>query len=55
MSDNGVGLPKDLNINTADSLGLKIIQTLTNQLEGNLTNLKPEKGSSIEISFPKKI
>ena len=55
MSDNGVGLPKDLNVNTADSLGLKIIQTLTNQLEGNLTNLKPEKGSSIEISFPKKI
>ena len=36
VQDNGVGLPPDLDIHNADSLGLQLVSLLTKQLEGNL-------------------
>ena len=37
VSDNGIGLPDNLNIEKADSLGLKLVNILTRQLKGKLT------------------
>jgi two-component sensor histidine kinase len=36
VADNGVGLPKDLNIDTTETLGLQLVRTLTRQLSGDL-------------------
>ncbi|MCD6566253.1 MAG: tetratricopeptide repeat protein [Bacteroidales bacterium] len=37
VSDNGIGLANNLNIEKADSLGLKLVNILTRQLKGELT------------------
>jgi two-component sensor histidine kinase len=37
VSDNGIGLADNLNIENADSLGLKLVNILTRQLKGELT------------------
>ena len=37
VSDNGIGLADNLNIEKADSLGLKLVNILTRQLKGKLT------------------
>ncbi len=37
VSDNGIGLAENLNIEKADSLGLKLVNILTRQLKGELT------------------
>ncbi len=36
-ADNGIGIPLSLNINKIDSLGMKLINILTRQLDGTLT------------------
>ncbi len=36
ISDNGKGFPADFKIENADSLGLKLVQTLAEQLQGSL-------------------
>ncbi|MBC8756436.1 hypothetical protein H2O64_17310 [Kordia sp. YSTF-M3] len=48
--DNGVGLPADFNFETATSLGMQLIQILTDQLSGTLKYTRtPEK--AFEIHF----
>ena len=37
ISDNGIGLPKDFDIEKSKSLGLKLVKNLTSQLQGNFT------------------
>jgi two-component sensor histidine kinase len=37
VSDDGVGLPPDLDVRRASSLGLKLVDGLSKQLEGELT------------------
>jgi len=37
VTDNGIGLANNLNIEKADSLGLKLVNILTRQLKGELT------------------
>jgi len=36
VSDNGIGLPKDFNIEESSSLGLKLVKSLSIQLDGDL-------------------
>jgi PAS domain S-box-containing protein len=36
ISDNGIGLPDDFDIFQSDSLGLKLVTSLTNQIDGNI-------------------
>ncbi len=36
MADNGVGLPEEFDIETNDSLGVYLVQALTDQLDGVL-------------------
>lgn len=36
VADNGVGLPRDFDINRAESLGLQLVQALAHQLDGTI-------------------
>lgn len=51
LHDNGIGLPPDFNLQSAESLGMQLIQALTNQLDGELVFSK-ENGTTFEIKFP---
>ncbi len=48
--DNGGGLPKDFEMGQSPTLGLKLIQILTNQLQGNL-EVKREAGAHFQFDF----
>jgi len=50
VQDFGVGLPQKFNIEAADSLGLSLVHTLTEQIDGELT-LKSDGGTKILIIF----
>lgn len=50
-ADNGVGLPPDFDITQTTSLGLKIVRTLTDQLNGEL-RIHTTNGTTFEILFP---
>ncbi|HEY9605838.1 MAG TPA: histidine kinase dimerization/phosphoacceptor domain -containing protein, partial [Allocoleopsis sp.] len=51
VRDNGIGLPKDLDIETTSSLGLTLVQGLVEQLEGTL-ELDRDRGTEFQITFP---
>lgn len=53
VSDDGVGLPADLQLDKLTTLGLQIVIDLVKQLEGQL-EIKREKGTSFVIVFPRK-
>jgi PAS domain S-box-containing protein len=50
VSDNGVGIPENLNIEALDSLGFQLVTTLVDQLEGEL-ELKRNNGTECAIRF----
>ena len=51
ISDNGIGIPKDLDIRNTRSLGLKLITSLAeSQLHGKIT-LNRENGTEFQIDF----
>ncbi|WP_445665229.1 sensor histidine kinase [Fodinibius sp. AD559] len=50
VSDNGKGLPDNLDIQNTSSLGLKLIETLSNQLDAEHT-LRSENGVHFEMKF----
>ena len=50
ISDNGVGFPKDYNIQDSDSLGLKIVNSLTEQIEGEI-KIETSSGTKFIIKF----
>jgi len=52
VKDNGVGLPSDLDIETADSFGLQLVTTLVSQLNGRI-NIKRKPGATFKITFDK--
>lgn len=52
ISDNGVGLPDDFNIDETESLGMNLMRGLTDQLDGNFT-LESKNGLKIIINFRK--
>ncbi len=53
IADNGVGLPHtDLQNISSDSLGLKLVRSLTRQLEGHL-QIDNTRGTKFTIIFPK--
>jgi two-component sensor histidine kinase/sensor domain CHASE-containing protein len=51
VSDDGIGLPADLDHREASSLGLRIVNILVNQLKGTLEHYG-EGGTRFVISFP---
>ena len=50
VRDTGQGLPKDFDFNTTKSLGLQLVNILTNQLEGTL-EIDCRSGAEFRISF----
>ncbi len=50
VGDNGVGLPKDFTFQSANTLGMELIDTLTSQLDGKISRMDRE-GSFFKIEF----
>ncbi len=50
VSDNGIGIPADLDLQQPASLGLSIVSLLTGQLEGRL-ELDRRQGTSFKVTF----
>jgi PAS domain S-box-containing protein len=50
VKDNGIGLPEDLDIETASSFGLQLVTTLVAQLNGRI-NIKKKPGAWFKITF----
>lgn len=50
VSDNGSGFSKEVDFKNIDSLGLQLVATLVDQIEGKL-EMNQEKGSSFRITF----
>lgn len=51
VKDNGKGFPEDIKLSSHDTMGLKLINTLTKQIDGRI-ELKRGKGSKIILEFP---
>lgn len=52
VSDNGTGIPENVNIENPDTLGLQLVSELVDQLEGKL-ELKKDKGTEFIIRINK--
>ncbi len=50
INDDGVGLPSSMDIENLDSLGLRLVKTLTRQLGGKLS-MENIQGANFEIKF----
>ena len=50
VSDNGAGFPEDMDYKNADSLGLKLVNTLSRQINGELT-LDESEGTAFTLVF----
>ena len=50
VSDNGVGIPENLDIEDLDSLGMQLVTSLVDQLDGEL-ELKRNNGTEFAIRF----
>ena len=50
ISDNGKGIPEDLELENVESLGLQLVSTLVDQLDGEI-ELKRAQGTEFRITF----
>ncbi len=50
VSDNGVGIPENIDIESSDTLGLQLVTILVDQLDGEI-ELKGDKGTKFMIRF----
>ena len=50
VSDNGIGFPQHYNIQNSDSLGLKIVNSLTEQIDGEI-KIEMSEGTKFIINF----
>jgi PAS domain S-box-containing protein len=50
ISDNGIGMPKDIDIKNSNTLGLQLVNGLVNQLDGEL-KLDRSHGTEFKIIF----
>ncbi|MEO0373601.1 MAG: histidine kinase dimerization/phosphoacceptor domain -containing protein [Cyanobacteria bacterium P01_A01_bin.17] len=51
VTDNGIGLPSDINIEETETIGLQMVKTLTQQMSGTLS-ISRCPGTSFCITFP---
>jgi two-component system, sensor histidine kinase PdtaS len=51
VKDNGVGLPKDFNISSSNSLGFRLVEMMSAQMNGKLI-ISGNNGSEFKIEFP---
>jgi two-component sensor histidine kinase len=53
ISDDGIGMPKDVDVYNSNSLGLELVHSLVEQLDGSI-EISSEKGTRFIIIFPDK-
>ncbi|MEN6553138.1 MAG: histidine kinase dimerization/phosphoacceptor domain -containing protein [Methanobacterium sp.] len=51
ISDNGIGFPEDLDYKKSDSLGLRIVNSLVDQIHGEI-DMDRTQGTKFTIKFP---
>ena len=51
ISDNGIGIPPDFDIEKSESLGLRLVSNLTTQLNGNV-KFYNNNGTIVKLVFP---
>jgi len=51
VSDNGKGIPEDISAETSNSLGLKLLETLCHQLNGDC-QFYSDNGTTFKMTFP---
>jgi PAS domain S-box-containing protein len=51
VGDDGVGLPSDLDVAAAGTLGLQLVRALTDQLDGTL-EVTGQEGAEFRVAFP---
>jgi PAS domain S-box-containing protein len=51
VKDNGIGIPKDVDVNRTTSLGLKLIRSLVLQLNGSV-NIESNHGTEVTVECP---
>ncbi|GBO52121.1 circadian input kinase A [Pseudanabaena sp. lw0831] len=51
VADDGIGLPPDLDLANTESLGMQLVHSLTDQLEGTLL-YNGENGTKFQVFFP---
>lgn len=54
VQDNGIGLPPQFNINTSETLGIQLVTTLVEQLDGEI-KLQSDTGTKYLITFEKQL
>jgi two-component sensor histidine kinase len=52
VADNGKGIPAGFDPDTSATLGITIIQSLTDQLDGTFTFDSSPKGTAMQVNFP---
>ena len=52
VQDDGIGIPQDVDIDRATSLGLKLIRNLVQQLQGTLVIESTDPGTAVSVDFP---
>jgi two-component sensor histidine kinase len=52
IEDNGIGLPKDFDMLKSDTLGLQLVATLIEQLDGQIS-VSVENGTKYLLTFEK--
>jgi len=50
VKDDGIGFPKDIDLENTDTLGLQLVTSLTSQMSGKI-EIIPDGGSTVKISF----
>jgi len=53
VGDDGVGIPDDMDFRQTQTLGLQLVRTLTDQLEGTIS-LSRQPGTEFTVSFPRR-
>ena len=51
ISDSGIGFPENLDFRNTESLGLKLVNSLTHQIDGDI-ELDRSQGTKFKITFP---
>lgn len=51
ISDNGVGIPENINYKNTDSLGLRLVNSLTDQIDGEIELKTSSHGTEFTIKF----
>ena len=51
IADNGVGMPEDFDLETTETLGLRLVRMLVRQLDGTLLVNSSRNGTNFQIKF----